>query len=73
MARRRTQRDVIRGLFAKHGDNAGRIFKGVVKAVERGEFQRERNAANQSLRRYVRFLLDAGKRTGWIYDRQVRK
>jgi hypothetical protein len=72
VAKRRTQRDVIRELYAKHGNDVDRILKGVEKAVKRGEFRRERNKAEQRLHKYVLFLLEEGlsqrktSNTGWL-------
>lgn len=72
MAKRRTQRDVIRELYAKHGRDVDRIVKEVEKAISRGDFRRESNVSNQTLRTYVKFLLDAGLHdrgtptTGWL-------
>lgn len=63
---------MITELYEKHGNDIDRILRGVEKAVGRGEFRRERNASNQTLRHYVKFLLDAGlhdrgtPNTGWL-------
>lgn len=65
-----TQRDVIRKLYAKHGRDLDRIYKGVVRSVERGEFERTTKQKNKPLRFYVAFLLEQGlarrEGCGWL-------
>jgi hypothetical protein len=73
MAARRNQRDIIRELYANFREDQQHIYAEVERAVERGEFRRGRNAANQSLLRYVRFLIDDGRRKGWIYKSSIDK
>ena len=72
MAKRPSQRDIVTELYEKYGNDFELILEGVEEAVARGEFRRERNAKNQPLRQYVKFLLDAGlhdrgtSNTGWL-------
>ncbi len=72
MAKRRTQRDIIRELYAKHGRDVDRVLKGVEKAIKWGEF-RHTTTQNQTLRYYVSHLLEQGlaqrgKSTGWLLE-----
>ena len=75
LAKRRTktkrktsmQRETIRALYAKHGDDKERISADFEKAALAGKVTRVSNPRNQSWRHYARFLLDKGKREGWIY------
>lgn len=61
-----TQRDFMRGLYRQYRGDREKIYKAVERATKTGDFRRRSNTAKQTLRYYVSFLIEAGKRTGWI-------
>jgi hypothetical protein len=74
----KTQREVIKELYGKHGNDLNRILKEVEEAVTRGEFRRKENAAGQTLRTYVSFLpeqglAERGRGAGWLLKKRSAK
>jgi len=58
--------DTIRELYARYGEDTERICAEFEQAGLRGEIRRASNVNNQTWRFFARFLLDDGKRKGWI-------
>lgn len=60
------QRDLMRELFARHGDKEELIVPEYARAEREGEVQRLSNARRLSSEDYARRLFYDGKVRGWI-------
>lgn len=61
-----SQRDKMRKLVKKYGDNDNIIIREYAAAEERGELERERDQNNTSPKEYAKRLLYDGREKHWF-------
>ncbi len=61
-----SQRDKMRKLVKKYGDNDNTIIREYAAAEERGEVERERDQNNISPEEYAKRLLYDGRKKDWL-------
>lgn len=64
--RRRTQRDVMREVYARYGNDLERVIREYAAAERRGEAPRSSNTTGMKAEDYARALLNDGLKKGWL-------
>ena len=62
------QRDLMRSLYVNHRRDEGSIISEYAAAEQRGEVGRKNNTNQLSPEKYAKYLLNDGKRKGWINE-----
>ena len=64
----RSQRDLLRMLYARSGGVSARIIAAYAKAESNGQISRESNSHDRTAAEYGAALLRDGLRKGWIFS-----
>jgi hypothetical protein len=62
----RSQRDVMRAIYARCSGDKERAIREYAEAEQRGEVRRKSNSAKTSSEAYARALLLDGEKKGWL-------